>query len=432
MAFLRRINWILLLLALFPLASLLLASSVRADDDGLSDHFRFSGFGTLGATKSGNDILGFRRELDREGLYDGDWSFLAESSVGLQMDVNPTGEFGGTIQLLARDTFEDSLEDSFTWAFLRYRFHPDWTVRVGRIGVDQYALSEYRNLSFSYLWTRPPVELYTLASFDFFDGFDLAWSKPVGSGTLMAKLQVGEISNTFKVRGTAVDVELSPIVGGSLIWETDHWQARVSAARLRFDAPDGYFPGTKPLAEALRNPMLASFWPQADTYADDFRLDDPLLDYFTIGTSYDKDAWHMQWEVNYVKSRTAFYPPMLDGYVSVGHQFGAVTPFVLMAWAESQEDRFVAERPVTTSIPQIDAVLTLLADEVQTSRDLGPVSQHTLSFGARWDVRYDIALKAQWDHTWVSAYGAGLWEQREVPTEDMEVNTFAINLNFIF
>ncbi|HVL00914.1 MAG TPA: hypothetical protein VM553_13925 [Dongiaceae bacterium] len=427
MAFLRRINRILLPLVLTALASL-----AHAADNDLSQYFRFSGFASLGFTKGGNDILGFRRELDREGLYDGDWSFLAESSVGLQMDINPTGEFGGTIQLLARDTFDDNLEDSFSWGFLRYRFHPDWTVRVGRIGVDQYMLSEYRNLSFSYLWTRPPVELYTLASFDYFDGFDLAWTNSLGSGTLTTKLQAGEISNTFKVRGNALDIKLSPIVGLSLIWESDRWQARVSAARLRFDTPDDYFPGTKPLADVLREPMLALVWPQASSYADEFLLDDPYLNYFTIGTAYDNDSWQVQWEANYVDSNTAFYPSMLDGYLSVGRQIGAVTPFVLMAWAESQEDRFVVEPPMMTSNPQIDAGLNLLADGLQASRDLGPVDQHTLSFGVRWDVRYDIALKFQWDHTWVNAYGGGLWEQKAVPTEDTELNTFAINLNCIF
>ena len=35
---------------------------------------RFSGFTTLGLVKGGNEILGFTQDLNREGVFDGDWS----------------------------------------------------------------------------------------------------------------------------------------------------------------------------------------------------------------------------------------------------------------------------------------------------------------------------------------------------------------------
>lgn len=427
MAFSARIHRVILLLLWALVAPL-----GYADDSDLSGLFRFSGFATLGATKGGNDILGFRRELDREGLYDGDWSMLAESSIGLQLDINPTGKWGGTIQLLGKDTVDDSWGDAVSWAFLRYRFNPDWTLRVGRIGIDQYMLSEYRSVGFSYLWSRPPMEFYTLAGFDFFDGMDLAWTTPVGSGMLIAKFQAGQISNTFEVQGNELDLRLRPIFGGTLHWESDHWQARISASRLRFDEREDYFPSTEPLAEALRNPVFAPFWPQATAYADDFKLDDPYIYFFSTGAAYDDHSWQVQLEANHVNSSTDFYPSVIGGYLSVGRQMGPVTPFVVMAWADSQNDRFVAEPPALSMYPPLDAGLTALAEALQTSRDLGPIEQHTLSLGLRWDIRYDIALKAQWDHSWVHAYGAGLWEQKAAPADDMELNTYSINLNCIF
>jgi hypothetical protein len=427
MAFLRRIDRIFL-----PLVLTLLAPLAHAADNDLSRYFRFSGFATLGFTKGGNDILGFRRELDREGLYDGNWSFLSESTIGLQMDINPTGECGGMFQVVGKDTVDDSTEDAVTWAFLRYRFTPDLTLRVGRVGVDQYMLSEYRNVGFSYLWSRPPVEFYGLASFDSLDGLDLAWTMPLGSGTLMAKLQAGQISNTFQILDNEVELKLSPIIGGTLHWESDHWQARFSASRLRLNGDDGYFPATAELAKVLSNPQLALIWPQAPAYADDFKLDDPYLYYTSLGAAYDNDSWIVQTEASYVNSSTAFYPSVADAYLSVGHQIDQVTPFVMMAWADSQEDRFVVEPPGTTPFPALNDALTSLAEAVQTTRGMGPIEQRTLSLGMRWNVRYDIALKVQWDHSWVFAYGAGLWEKKSVPQEDQELDTFSINLNCRF
>jgi hypothetical protein len=47
-------------------------------------------------------------------------------------------------------------------------------------------------------------------------------------------------------------------------------------------------------------------------------------------------------------------------------------------------------------------------------------------------VRYDTALKLQWDRSWVSAYGSGLWDTKIVPEDDQILDTFTINLNVIF
>src|SRR3990167_9061338 len=243
MAFLRRIHRVI-----FLLAWVLVAPFSHADESDLSGMFRFSGFATLGATKGGNEILGFRRELDREGLYDGDWSMLAESSVGVQLDMNPTGKWGGTVQLLGKDTVADNWSDAVSWAFLRYRFNPDWTLRVGRIGIDQYMLSEYRYVGFSYLWSRPPMEFYTLASFGFFDGLDLAWTTPLGSCTLMAKLQAGQISNTYEAKGNELDFSLNPILRVRVSW------ARSWGIRLLLRSGPG-----QPLIPTILDWMIPTF-----------------------------------------------------------------------------------------------------------------------------------------------------------------------------
>jgi len=427
MAFLRRIDRILL-----PLVLTLLASLAHADETNLAERFRVSGFGTLGLTKGGNDYLGFRSGLDQEGVFDGDWSFLAESSLGLQVDFNSAEECGGTIQLLAKDTVADDLEESVSWAFLRYRFHPDWTLRVGRIGIDQYMLSDYRNVGFAYLWSRPPVEFYTPLSFRSLDGMSLDWSTPLGSGMLTTKLQAGNSSNTFSTFGNQVELNLKPVIVFNLHWEADRWQARVSVSRLTLEPEDGYFPGSVPIAENLQSPFLAPFWPQAASYADGFRVEDPDLYYYSTGFAYDSAPWRVQFEASYGESDTDFYPALMSGYLSVGYQIGPVTPFVMYSIAYTPEDRFEMVPPAAIGNPAIDVPLALLSQGLQDGRDLARIDQHTLSLGARWDIRYDIALKAQWDHSWVSAYSGGLWDQKAVPSEDEELNTLSINLNFIF
>jgi hypothetical protein len=74
----------------------------------------------------------------------------------------------------------------------------------------------------------------------------------------------------------------------------------------------------------------------------------------------------------------------------------------------------------------------LLYRSTQEFYDRSPIDQHTLSLGVRWDLREDLALKMQWDHHWVAAYGGGLWIQEQPLTEDRELNTLSANLNFVF
>ena len=60
------------------------------------------------------------------------------------------------------------------------------------------------------------------------------------------------------------------------------------------------------------------------------------------------------------------------------------------------------------------------------------VDQRTTSLGLRWNILYNLAAKAQLDHTRVGPYGAGFWDQKAFPTKDTTINTFTINLNYVF
>ena len=60
------------------------------------------------------------------------------------------------------------------------------------------------------------------------------------------------------------------------------------------------------------------------------------------------------------------------------------------------------------------------------------VDQQTLSLGLRWNILHNLAAKGQWDHSQVDAYGAGFWDQKEVPKKDKTVNTYTLNLNYVF
>lgn len=416
----------LLLATLLLTHSFLSVASSAVDSPAL----RFSGFATVGAVWGGDDVLGFRRDLPQEGVFDQDMSLGIDSLLGLQLDAKVNDRLGGAVQLVIKDRLDDSPENNVAWAFARYRFNPEWTLRVGRIGLDVYLLSEYRNLGFSYLWARPPVEFYSPVAFDSFDGADLVWSIPLADGLFRAKFYGGRVRNDFFVQ-KVVELELNPTLGLSLSWESERWQLRMTAAQNRFDKDLEYFPGLDGLAEILL--AAEPVWPDAPSLAEQMEVNRERINYYTVGAAYNSAPWQVQAEVGLLDSEVDVYPTLLSSYLSVGRQVGPVTFYTMLADADQRTSRLaVPAPPVIPFPPGVSEQLALLADATRSAFDGASIDQSSLSFGARWDIRYDMALKFQWDRSWVHRYGSALWERRSTPTDDRVLDTFSLNLNVIF
>lgn len=416
--------------ALLALALLQHGATASASDGLNSPALRFSGFATVGAVKGGDDNLGFRRDLARTGVFDGDADWAMDSLLGLQLDLRLTEKLDGAVQMVIRDRLDDALENQVEWAFLRYRFSPDWTLRVGRIGLDVYALSEYRNVGFSYLWVRPPVEFYAPVPFYSFDGLDLTWSRPLGDGMFRAKLYGGRTGNDFEVGDGVTGHTLEPIIGVTLGWESDHWQLRMTMSQTEVEEEQEYFPGLQPLADALEQVVL--LWPEATNLQANLKAGGSKIYYHSIGAAYTNAPWQVQAEVGFIDSQLDVYPALLNSYVSIGRQFGAVTVYGMLADSDNQNERVEVEPPFIPFLPVESAQLAFLGQTLQTAFDNASMDQSSLSLGMRWDVRYDTALKVQWDRSWVSAYGSGIWDTKVAPEDDQILDTFTINLNVIF
>lgn len=412
-------------------ALVLLVGSLNsfAADDPLGQGVRFRGFATLGLTNSGDDNLGLLRELDREAIYSGDWSFKADSLLGVQLDWQASDNLSAAIQLVGKDRVDDSLENSVEWAFLRYRINPSWTVRAGRMGMDLFMLSEYRNLGFAYLWARPPPEFYTMISFSNFDGVDIAWTRPLGEGMLTAKIQTGMSEFSTELAGVSLDLKLNPMVAGSLNWETEDWRVRFGASWNEVKSDQGYFPGSSQMAAGLE--MASVIWPQALYIADQMRMDDPVITYYTLGASYNKAPWQIQSEISYVDSETGVLQPITSAYISAGYRIGNFIPYLMVANSHN-EHQDLPDPPVIPGAPQISSQLLMLKDYSQSLFDAMSSDQTTLTAGLRWDFRYNMALKVQADHTWVSEDNRGSWAIRSLKVDESEINTFSIILDGIF
>ncbi len=408
-----------LLLALIAVPSILWAEN----DSTSAFDIHLSGFGTLGATHSDSEQLGFRRDLSREGTSKNEWDFETDSLLGLQLDINLTESLSSAIQLVAKERSNNSLGESIEWAYIRFQASPGTAFRAGRMGFDVFMLSEYRNLGFAYLWVRPPVEFYGALAFDHFDGVDAVYSTSLGTGTIRAKLLAGVTENHFASGplDSVIEVGINPVLGGNISWEDDHWRTQFGVASLKIDSS---FKANKQLISALQ--QVAFLWPEANSIARDIQTSGRHLRYISGGIAYEDDTWVLQSEAGYIKTDIGQFASLASGYISTGYKIGPTTLFALGAIAKNTSN----QKQVNSAPPIPD--LQLLQAQIQASYDLNHIKQHSLSLGVRWDIRHDMALKAQWDHTWVGEYGGGLFYLKAPTPSRSEVNTFTLNLDFLF
>jgi hypothetical protein len=408
------------LAALWWLPSLLLAFPAAVMAASFLEDATFSGFGTVGLLRGGDDVLGYRRDISGDGVFDSDWSMKPDSLLGLQVDLPLTGKLDAAVQLVAKDRPVNTLDESLEWAYLRYRPTPELMLRGGRLGFDLFMLSEYRNLGFSYLWVRPPVEFYGLVPYNHYDGADIAYATALGDGVLRGRLFAGTTQGTIQFLTSDVDVDMDSFFGATLGWEYDRWQARFSFATMKQNPSN---PGARQLATALR--QVAGLWPEAAGIADDLEAKGSRLYYYSAGFAYDPSPWTVQSEISYIDSgyNNAF-SSVWSAYLSLGRRIGPVTVYGLGAMIENPDGR--------VQVPSTPLFLAELQQQAQAAYDFSFVKQHSLSLGMRWDIRYNLALKMQWDHTWVDDYGGLLWQQKQPLTDGESLDTFSINLNFVF
>jgi len=170
-------------LYLYCFASLVFALSaqyVNAEET-LHNRFSISSFGTLGISHAGKDQYGYRNELTHKGQFN-QFSIFPDSVFGLQVKARILPTLNATVQVIAEKQVKQNFNNIVDWAYLTYQPSSNITLRGGRMGIDLFMLSEYRNLGFAYLWARPITEFYTPVSLSHFEGVDLRYSRNIDLG----------------------------------------------------------------------------------------------------------------------------------------------------------------------------------------------------------------------------------------------------------
>lgn len=402
------------------IATAFIAVTARADDLKAVDldkpTFLFSGFGTVGAANSSEKKSDFTASIfkpDGAG-YTHDWSFDVDSLLGVQMDVNLTPKLSAVLQVLSEQRYDNSYKPTVEWANVKYRFTPDFSVRVGRIVLPNFMVADYRKVGYAMPWVRPPGDVYRLSQVTSSDGIDMSY-----------RLRIGELTNTLHGYYGRRDVHTT--YGGSisearkLAGITNTVDYGAASVRL------GYYQGrlsmaaSAPLFDAFR-----SFGPRGIEIAERYDMNAKPFRLVAVGANYDPGNWFLTGE--FAKQETNSWLGDRTGwYVSGGYRFNHFTPYLI--YSQLRPDSPTSDPGVPSRFAPVMAVNAYLNALLRGMA----ADQSTIAIGGRWDIAKNAALKVQYDRINIGTGSQGVFINTQpgyVPGG--KVNVVSVTLDFVF
>ncbi|MEO8003726.1 MAG: hypothetical protein ABI771_02390 [Betaproteobacteria bacterium] len=343
------------------------------------------------------------------------WSGDVDSRIGVQVNARLTSEIEGVVQAVSYYNYAGNYNPELTWAFISYAPDPDLKVRLGRLGRDVYMLSDSRNVGYSYLWARPPVDYFGQLQISHIDGADVVFERQLGEGIASLKLYGGRASQKIpSPPGADFDLDGTRVLGANLNYQKGDWQIRSGYTAIKIKDE---LPGFVPLLAALR----ATGSPTAAGLADDMALAGKTLEIVSFGGVYEHGPWQAQLMFNRLTSKSLASSQRDSGYFLLGYRAGKWTPFVTLSAIRSTNDQRGTGLPTPNALDT--AVMTALAGAQSRQR--------TQSLGARYDFMRNADVKIQVDRIRVYDGATFLWRNAQ-PDWNGHATIFSMTLDFVF
>lgn len=396
-------------IALIAGASIAAASAAHAGALSWNPNWGFSGYGTIGYTKTNTD----NGQFVNAGQFGGtkkDGNIGTDSVLGAQLNAQANDVFSATVQGLVQRNGKGTFQPQVEWAFLKAQVTPEISLRAGRMGLPFFMVSDYRHVNYSNLWIRPPVDVYGQVPVSNFNGGDATYRTNFGPTALTAQVFYGKTEAW--VNGThATD---SDQVGVSFSVEFDYGiTLRAGAAKGKITFQNSPIDA---LAANLSHTPFASVATQLTGHD---------VSFSGVGASIDHE--NFVGNVEYTVRRTNFFVADTTGWeVTGGYRLGKFTPFVTASKVKVNDANVVNTIP--TSPQQLAVLHGVISSILFGTND----SQHSEAVGLRWDVYKNIALKAQYDRVTVSPGASGTFQKATAALSQKPVSVFAVSCDFLF
>jgi predicted porin len=386
---------------------------------------RISGFGTGALTWTNNDDAQFVRPNQPSGAKKNPVTSV-DSNLGLQADYTVNSWLSLTGQGLVHKDGEDDYGAELSWAFAKAKLSDNLSVRVGRMGLPAFMISDYRNVGYANTFLRPPSEVYSQVPLNSFDGADVTWQQEFADTTFTAQLGLGRSKTTLTGGSDALATRLK-----ALSLTAEHGPFTLRFGRTQADITVENSPSLVSLAGNFTKAGAALGIPQLTDMGMLINKPKEKGSFTSVGLSMDWNNVVAQTE--YAKRRLETYSGDTNSWYALGgYRFGKFLPYYSHAKLSVLGD---FTNTVPTACPAgypaaCGATVRTLYGTVEALRASAQGgSQSTDSIGVRWDFMSSADLKFQIDR--VKPQGKGLFAQ---PTATFHgpVTVGAVAVDFVF
>jgi hypothetical protein len=339
-----------------------------------------SGYGTVGGTFTSDKNVAYRQDPQTFTGASNTLDIGLDSRIGVQAVFDFGNGFSVTAQELAKQREDQSFDLGTEWLYLEYQPTQDFKLRLGRVVVATFLLSDSINVGYAATWFLAPNELYTLQPFQNLDGGQVLWHHGFGPVTVGLQTSYGNAKQNFQVGAITFVANLKYLSNTSATIEYGDFLVRVAQTK-----------STGPISVPV-------------TATDSLNINS-IAKFTSPGIQYDNGKAIVMGEWSKAAYNTPPGLPLpLSGtttwYMAGGWRFGKFTPMVMYG--------------------KFDAIHSLTAPEGKYGTWTGIL---------RYDIARNIALKAQVSRPEES--NAGYWITA-VPTSNKRVNVYSFGTDFVF
>lgn len=397
----------------------LVAAAPAAADDTDKRVFTVGGFGTVGAVRSSEGDADFTTNISKAtgAGYTNEWSAGVDSLLGLQVSGTFSNRLSAVLQVISEQNYDNTYTPHVEWANIKFQLTPEASLRVGRIVLPIFLLSDSRKVQYSNPWVRPPVEFYTLVPVTNSDGLDASYRLHCGRFTHNFQGTYGTSKPHFASGAAAVRRQLS--FSDTIDFGPATIRATYQQAVLAIDGLDS-------LVDAFRQ-----FGAAGAALADRYQVNGKTTKFAGVGAIIDPGNWFLMGEWgkaeyhSLLATKTAWY-------LSGGYRLAKFTPYV--TYADVKADSNTSDRGLDISTLPVNLAGPAAGLNAALNGVLGstPV-QHTISVGTRWDFMPHTDLKLQYDRIELGTGSPGTLSNLQPSFRDGgSVNLVSITIDFVF
>jgi hypothetical protein len=338
----------------------------------LDERIEFSGFGRVVAGYLDESKAAFQE-------YENEVDLSQQSLIALQTDFKISNSLSISSQLLAHSSEER--ESGVEWLYLSYQPNDNWRFNIGKLRTPFFRYSETIDVGFAYPWILPPQQVYSGFLFSNYEGISGTYRFSYNDMNFDIEGYYGTYDGEITREDERVDLEADEIKGLIFTFNKGNLTARVSATQSSDFFAD--VPAFTEFANALER---AGF----DENAESLRFNGKVTGY-QANVNYDTLDYFLAAEWTRIKSDLLVVPQVDAYYLTAGYNFHPFQVHVTYSSSDTQNNVPVNQIPPGIS-PELDQISFIYE---QITGNLPEYDLDSVTLGARWDMSYNTALKAE-------------------------------------